>query len=806
MASGVLLNTRLWLGATLAAVVAVTATGALGGSGGGTITTIAGNGNTGDGGPATSAQVSPWGVAVDGQRNVYIVDSDNESVRRVSAGGTITTIAGTGNQGFSGDGGPATSAELDSPTGVAVDRQGNVYIVDRDNNRVRKVGPGGTITTFAGGGSSLGDGGPATSAQLNYPYAVAVDGQRNVYIADGRRVRKVSASGTITTFAGGGSSLGDGGPATSARLRNATGVAVDGQRNIYIADGQDYRVRKVSRSGTITTFAGTGKAGFTGDGGPATSAQLDAYGVAVDGQGNVYIAGSESHRVRKVGPGGTIRTFAGTGKAGSSGGGGPAVAAQLNFPYGVAADAHGNVYIADYGNRRVRKVGPGGTITTFAGTDNEGFSGDGGKATSARLTPNGVAVDGQGNVYIADYTTRTSRVRKVSRSGTITTFAGTGKPGFSVDGGPATSAQLRTPDGVAVDGKGNVYIADSEDQRVRKVSPGGTITTIAGTGEWGFSGDGGPATSARLYNPYGVAVDRKGNVYIADSEDQRVRKVSRSGTITTFAGTGKPGFSGDGGPATSAKLSWPHGVAVDGKGNVYIADRRRVRKVSASGTITTFAGGGSSLGDGGPATSARLSPAGVAVDRKGNVYIADNGNNRVRRVSPGGTITTFAGTGKEGFSGDGGPATSARLYLPAGVAVDRKGNVYIADKYNYRVRKVTVGAQASALTVTLGGASPQQLLAQKGITVTAKCNNPCSLVASGSVTILGTKYVFGLSRATAKLAAGKRTLVLHCPAAEQRRFRKLFKPGQRARAVITVKATDKAGNTTKSKRTVAVRA
>ena len=354
MASGVLLNTRLWLGATLAAVVAVTATGALGGSGGGTITTIAGNGNTGDGGPATSAQVSPWGVAVDGQRNVYIVESDNESVRRVSAGGTITTIAGTGNQGFSGDGGPATSAELDSPTGVAVDRQGNVYIVDRDNNRVRKVGPGGTITTFAGGGSSLGDGGPATSAQLNYPYAVAVDGQRNVYIADGRRVRKVSASGTITTFAGGGSSLGDGGPATSARLRNATGVAVDGQRNIYIADGQDYRVRKVSRSGTITTFAGTGKAGFTGDGGPATSAQLDAYGVAVDGQGNVYIAGSESHRVRKVGPGGTIRTFAGTGKAGSSGGGGPAVAAQLNFPYGVAADAHGNVYIADYGNRRVR--------------------------------------------------------------------------------------------------------------------------------------------------------------------------------------------------------------------------------------------------------------------------------------------------------------------------------------------------------------------------------------------------------------------------------------------------------------------
>jgi sugar lactone lactonase YvrE len=338
-------------------------------------------------------------------------------------------------------------------------------------------------------------------------------------------------------------------------------------------------------------------------------------------------------------------------------------------------------------------VSGGGTITTFAGTGEGGFSGDGGPATSAHLNyPKGMAVDGQGNVYIAD--TRNLRVRKVSLDGRITTIAGNGRYGSSGDGGPATSAQLYYPVWLAVDGQGNVYIADARDEdlitHVRKVSPGGTITTFAGTGARGFSGDGGPATSAQLESPGGLAVDRKGNVYIADGS--RVRKVDPGGTITTFAGTGRWGFSGDGGPATSAQLKSPKGVAVDGKGNVYIADSNnlRVRKVDPGGTITTFAGTGSRgfSGDGGPATSAQLNyPWGLAVDGKGNVYIAD-GSSRVRKVSVGGTITTFAGTGIRGSSGDGGLATSAQLNYPSGLAVDRQGNVYIADAYNHRVRKV----------------------------------------------------------------------------------------------------------------------
>ena len=454
-------------------------------------------------------------------------------------------------------------------------------------------------------------------------------------------------------------------------------------------------------------------------------------------------------------------------------------------------------------------VSSSGTITTIAGTGKPGFSGDGGPAARALLrSVYGVAVDRQGNVYVGDTANR--RVRKISAAGTMTTFAGTGGAPVSValrgDGGPATSAALYLPRGVAVDGEGNVYIADFADHRVRKVSPAGTITTFAGSGVGGFSGDGGPATSARLSGPTGMAVDGEGNVYIADSRNQRVRRVSRSGTITTFAGGGAS--RGDGGPATSARLLGDLEVAVDRLGNVYIADfgDRRVRKVSLAGTITAFAGGGSSLGDGGRATSAQLrTPYGVAADSQGTVYIADYADHRVREVSPGGTITTFAGTGSGGYSGDGGPATSARIYAPYGLAVDRQGNVYIAEYGNHTVRKVAKASAAAALTLTLSGASTQQLLTQKGITVTARCNKPCSLAASGSVTILGTKHVFALTRASAKLATGTRALRLHCPAAEQKRFRKLLKPGNEAQAVITVKATDKAGGTRTSKRTVAIR-
>lgn len=459
--------------------------------------------------------------------------------------------------------------------------------------------------------------------------------------------------------------------------------------------------------------------------------------------------------------------------------------------------------------------GSGRSISTIAGTGVAGFSGDGGRATSAELNaPQGVAVDPQGNVYFTDFDSQ--RVRKISASGTITTFAGYASATITTgstpvgDGGPATSAPLYYPVGLALDKQGNLYIAEYEEQRVRKVSPNGIITTFAGSGQVGiagFSGDGGPATAARLSYPSAVAVDGQGNVYIADEGNHRVRKVSAGGTITTIAGTGVAGFSGDGGPATSASLYYPQGVAVDGQGNVYIADTSnyRVRKVSPGGTISTFAGGGSSLGDGGPATAAQLNaPKGVAVDGQGNVYIADTNDNRVREVSPGGTISTFAGGGSS--LGDGGPATAAELGQPSALAVDGQGNVYITDTDNHRVRKVGSAAPAAtAPKVTFGGASTQVLSAQTGITVKVTTNTACTLSATGSVRILGTRRVFSLTRVSVTFAAGgTRMLTLRFAVAVEKRFRLALKAGLRARATIRVRATDLQGRSTVSTRTIVV--
>ena len=634
-------------------------------------------------------------MALDRAGNLYIAEWNNNRIRKVNSAGVISTVAGTGTAGFSGDGGAATSAQLSNPQDVALDAAGNLYIADVNNNRIRKVNSAGVISTVAGSGTSgfSGDGGAATSAQLHWPRGVALDGAGNLYIADNNnhRIRKVNSAGNISTVAGTGTAgfSGDGGAATSAQLSNPRGVALDGAGNLYIADTSNNRIRKVDSAGVISTVAGNGMAGFGGDGGAATAARLrDPGGVALDGAGNLYIADRSNRRIRKVDSAGVISTVAGNGMAGFGGDGGAATAARLRDPEGVALDGAGNLYIADRSNHRIRKVDSAGVISTVAGREQLN-------------SPYGVALDGAGNLYIAEWSNH--RIHKVNSAGVISTVAGTGTAGFSGDGAAATSAQLSNPQDVALDAAGNLYIADVNNNRIRKVNSAGVISTVAGSGTSGFSGDGGAATSAQLHWPRGVALDGAGNLYIADNNNHRIRKVNSAGNISTVAGTGPAGFSGDGGAATSAQLSNPRGVAPDALGNLYIADtsNNRIRKVNSAGVISTVAGNGMAGfgGDGGAATAARLrDPGGVALDGAGNLYIADRSNHRIRKIAtvPGfsagilstGVITTVAGDGTQGYGGDGGAAVAALLSHPSGVALDGAGNLYIADTSNNRIRKV----------------------------------------------------------------------------------------------------------------------
>jgi sugar lactone lactonase YvrE len=635
----------------------------------GILTVIAGTGSagiSGDGGPATSAQFHYiHAIAVDASGNVFVADTNNNRIRKIDPAGIVMTVAGTGAWGSSGDGGAAAAAQLAGPRGVAVDGAGNVFIADSGNNRIRRMSASGLITTVAGSGSGgySGDGGPATSAALNYPVSVSVDVYGNLFIVDryNNRIRLVSANGVITTLAG------------APSISDPRGVAADAAGNVYISDSGNNRIRRMS-AGTISTMAGGG-AGFGGDGGPAISAQLALpIEISMDGHGNLFVADRGNYRIRKIDGSGVITTV-----AGRSDDGGAATSAQLNFPNAVAADQSGNLFIADTDSQRIRKVTASGVVTTVAGTGANGFAGDGGPATSALLSyPAGIAVDDVGNLFIAD--TRNNRIRKVTPDGVIFTIG----------------TSLNDPRGLAVDRSGNVFIADTNNQQIRKIDSGGAMSIVAGTGANGFSGDGGPATSAQLSYPVAVAVDGNGNLFIADSSNNRIRMVRPDGIIRTIAGNGSIGFGGDGGPAIWAGLASPQGVDVDAAGNVYIADadNQRVRMVTPDGMIRTIAGTGTfgSAGDGGIAELAQLAfPFGVAADGFNAVFIADTYSSRIRRsvsskvpfaLSSGGAVSMNTTTGsaapiRTGYARvqtlDGTP--------PAAVAIfsNRSGSVLISE-------------------------------------------------------------------------------------------------------------------------------
>ncbi len=686
------------------------------------IQTIAGGGAD-EGRFRTLASMTGYAGAFDANGNLLF--ADNNRVRRISAAdGGVTTVAGNGSAGFTGDGGPATLAAVNAAFGIAVDPQGNVFVADLGNAAVRRISPSGIISTVAGTGAAGSQGGenvPATQAQLSFPSAIAVDGAGNLFIADAgnNRVRRVDlTTGLITTYAGTGAAGAplENVPATQSPLRTPLGIALDGAGNLVVADRDNQRVRRIDRAtGQIRTIAGTGATGAAGDGGPATQATLNGpSSLAADGSGNVYVSCRFSNSVRRITPGGSIDLVAGTGAAGYSGDGGPASLAALNEPSGLAVDSSGSLYVFDLRNFRIRRVDAGTRlIATFAGNGSPN-SGDGGPAVAAGLSqPADVARDSAGNLFIANFSADTVK-RIAAGSGRITTVAGTGVRGGEGDGLPATQAQLEIPGAVAVDGAGNLYIAETQGNRIRRVDvQTGLISRFAGTGTRGLSGDGGPATQAAINYPTDVVVDPAGNVYVADFGNTCVRRISAGGTITPYAGScGVVGSTGDGGPATRALLAGPAGLALDASGGLLIADQEnnKIRYVTPGGIIRTLAGTGVAghTGDGGAATQATLSkPTGVAVDAAGNVLVAERGNHTIRRVTVDGRILAVAGTGSPGFSGDGGPAAEAALNTPLQIAVSPGGDAFVADQQNGRIRSILacVSVSPPALSLPSNGAT-----------------------------------------------------------------------------------------------------
>jgi sugar lactone lactonase YvrE len=525
-----------------------------------------------------------------------------------------------------------------------VDNVGNVYVADTENDTIRKITPGGMVSTLAGASSYYirSADGTGAAAHFWHPSGVAVDNAGNVLVADSSNstVRKVTSGGVVTTLAGTAGVVGSmDGTGAAALFQYPEGVAVDNAGNVYVVDTSNHTIRKITSNGVVTTLAGTAGVSGSADG-TGTAAQFsDPLGVAVDSIGNVYVADAyNNHTIRKIAPGGVVTTYAGTaGLSGGADGTGPA--ARFYYPAGVAVDSAGNLFVADRGAHTIRRITPGGVVTTYAGTAGISGAADGTGAAAQFESPSGVAVDNGGNVYVAD--TSYSTIRKITPGGVVSTFAGAQFHSGSADGTGA-AAQFYYPYGVAVDTAGNVFVADSGNGTIRKITPGGVVTTLAGTANSSDGSTDGIGAAARFRHPMGVAVDTAGNVFVAEGYDgsqgyhdtNTIRKITPGGVVTTLAGTASSYGSADG-TGTAAQFNCPNGVAVDLAGNVYVADsgNSTIRKITPNGVVTTLTGTAGVEGSvDGIGTAAQFnSPQGIAVDNMGNLYVADSDNSAIRK-------------------------------------------------------------------------------------------------------------------------------------------------------------------------------
>lgn len=604
------------------------------------------------------------GVAVDIHGNLFVADGFYNVIRKVSPSGVVSTFAGSGNFAFTD--GTGTAASFAIPSGIAVDTSGTVFVADTGNNAIRKITPDGVVITLAGNGATGFSNGAGTAASFNAPQAVAVDSTGNVFVADtgNQAIRKISPVGVVSTFAGGEFFGYMDGVGTTARFYDPRGVAVDSSGNVFVADSHNNAIRQITPSGVVSTLAGGEASGFL-DGRGAAARFNFPNSVATDSNGNVFVADISNHAIRKITALGEVSTIAGSGSAGFKDGSG--TASHFNFPRSVATDSTGNVFVADGSNHRIREITPAGIVSTFAGGGGLDFT-NGQLAKASFKSSEDVAVDSTGNLLVAD--TGNHAIRKVTPAGVVSTLAGSGASGFA--DGTGTAATFNSPRGIAIDSNGNVFVGDTGNHAIRKITPAGGVTTLAGSGTAGFvDGTGAVAT---FNAPKGVALDSSGNVFVADSLNNAIRKITPSGAVSTFSGNGTEGFGN--GTGRAASFNQPVGVAVDSSSNVFVADGRNnaIRKISPDGVVSTFAGNSVFGFVDGMGTQAGFNgPSGVALDSSGNLFVSDTGNHSVRKITPSGMVSTLIGDGPVGLT----LYRPGQLTHPNGLAVGAGGNVFV---------------------------------------------------------------------------------------------------------------------------------
>jgi sugar lactone lactonase YvrE len=641
---------------------------------------------------------------------------------------TFTTLSGYAGNGSANGTGPG--ALFSGPQAVAVDNAGNVYVADSGNNTIRVITPGGISSTLAGlagvAGSSDGTG---SGALFNQPSGIAVDGATNIYVADygNHTIRQITLAGVVTTIAGSaGVSGSTNATGTNALFFHPMGLALDSATNLYVADYGNHLIRKITPAHVVTTLAGSaGVFGFTN--GTGTAAVF--YGpeaVAVDQSGNVYVADTGNAAIRAITPGGVVSLLAGSpGSLGSADGTG--TNALFFQPAGIAVNSAATIYVADYFNNTLRMVTSSGVVTTLAGVPGNGGSSDGANSAARFWGPQGLAVNATGAIYVAD--TANSAIRAVTAAGVVNTLAGSPSAG-SIDG-PALSARFYSPQSVAEDASGNLYVADAQNSTIRKITLTGVVSVLAGsTGVFGSADNTG--TNAQFSGPQGVALDSSGNIYVANTGNSTIRKITAGGVVTTLAGiAGNPGNAD--GTGTNAQFNAPQGIAVDSAANIYVADtwNHTIRKITPGGVVSTLAGFAGAFGSADGATNnARFNgPVGVTVNQSGNLFVTDYNNDTIRQVTPAGVVSTLAGWAGIWGSSDG-ANSSALFFAPSGIAVDNATNLYVADSGNHTLRKLAPSG-ANWLVTTVAG-SPGVSGSSDGAGANARFYNPSGVVVNGA--------------------------------------------------------------------------